>query len=122
MAEAAGAVEARHAVELQLVLQPEDAGALVERRRVQRAGRAEHRDLRHAEAGGDVHQARVVADQAARRGDQRHRLEQRRLAGEDAAGAGRVGGDLFAERALAGEPSRTTGAPSAACSERASAA
>ena len=66
-----------------------------------RAGRAEHGDLRHAEGRGHVHQARVVAGQAARRGDERHRVEQRGLAGEHATGARGRGGDRFAERRFA---------------------
>ena len=102
MAEAAGAVEARHAVELELFLEPEDARALVEGRRVQGAGRAEDGDLGQVEGGGDVHQAGVVARQAARCGDQRDRVEQRRAAGEDPAGIAGLRRDLGAQLGFAG--------------------
>jgi hypothetical protein len=48
-----------------------------------------------------MHQARVVAREPARSSDQRHRLEQRGVAGEHAARARRGVGDLLAERGLA---------------------
>ena len=51
----------------QLVLQPEHARAVVERRRVQSGWSSRTPPPGHAERGGDVHQPRVVAGQAARR-------------------------------------------------------
>ena len=46
---------------------------------MQRAGRTENRHLRHAQRGGDVHQAGVIADGGLAAGNQAERLRQRCL-------------------------------------------
>ena len=110
MAEAAGAVEAGHAVEAELVLQPEDARAFGLSGGVC-SGLVEPNTATCGtpKRGGDVHQAGVVARQAARCGDQRDRVEQRGLAGEHAAGAGAACGDLVAQRGFAGRAEQGDG-------------
>src|SRR4051812_5378236 len=56
VSEAAHPVETRRAFEVDLMLDPQHFCPSAERRRVLRACRAEHRDLRHTERGGDMHQ------------------------------------------------------------------
>ena len=108
------ALEARRAIQRRLVgrvlLQPEHLRPVVQRRRVQRAGRAEHRHLRHAERGGHVHQPRVVADHGPAAGDQREGLQQRGLAGQVEALASPAAPAISSHRSASlAEPSSTAG-------------
>ena len=61
----ANALKARRTVQRRLVreviLEPQHLRVFVQRRRVQRAAGAKNSDLRHAQCGGNVHQARVIA-------------------------------------------------------------
>ena len=77
-------------------------GALRDRRRLGPVGRAEHRDERRAERGGEVHRARVVGEQQPQLAQHADELGERRLAAQHARGTAELRRDRLGERPLGG--------------------